>query len=327
MLNVALIGYGHWGPNIARQLFANHNLNFTHICDKKEDRLAEAEKIYGKSVEYELDSENIINNNSIDAVFIATQTSCHFELAKEALLSAKHVYVEKPLTARVKDAIELKELSNKNHRILHTDHIMVFHPCTRKIKEIVDSGEIGDILYFDAQRSNLGQIKEDVSSMWDLAVHDLAMIDYITDGKRPITIDAFGAKYYNPKETLTFLSLRYDGFIAHIKSSWISPIKERRMIIAGTKKMIVYDDVNITEKVKVFDKGVDIVDNGTDIPFAKIRSGDVRVLDITESDALFNSIDHFRICVESNKQSLAGPKPAINIIRILEEADKNMNSV
>jgi len=327
-MNVALIGYGYWGPNVAQQLNANKRVNFRVICDKKPERLAKARLLYVEQVGYEKDYSKIIADSTIDAVFLAVETGAHFDIAKEALLAGKHVYVEKPFTSTVEEAEELKALAIKQNRIIHVDHIMVYHPYIRKIKEIIDSGELGDIIYFDAQRMNLGQIKKDVSAMWDLAVHDLAIIEYLAGSREPYFISAVGEKYYSPKETLTFLTLRYKGFVAHIKSSWISPLKERRLIVAGTKKMAVFDDMKGTEKLMVYDKGVDIV-SGENVEYhdyvVKTRTGDVWCPYVPNGDALFNSIDHFVSCIAENRPSLSGPDAAIRVIRILEAADAKMN--
>ena len=327
-MNVALIGYGYWGPNVAQQLNANKRVNFKVICDKKPERLAKARLLYVEQVAYETDYEKIIADLSIDAVFLAVETSAHYELAREALLAGKHVYVEKPFTSTVSEAEKLKRLAAELNRVIHVDHIMIYHPYIRKIKEIIESGELGDILYFDAQRINLGQIKKDVSAMWDLAVHDLAIIDYLAESREPFFVSAVGEKYYSPKETLTFLTLRYKGFVAHIKSSWISPLKERRLIVAGTKKMAVFDDMKSTEKLMIYDKGVDIV-SGENVEYrdyvVKTRTGDVCCPFVPNEDALFNSVDHFISCIIENLPSLSGPDAAIRVIRILEAADAKMN--
>ena len=225
-MRIALIGYGYWGPNVARQLNANKKVDFVAICDKNPDRLAKAKQVYVEKLEYIDDHHVIMEDPTIDAVCLAVETSAHHQLAKEALLSGKHVYVEKPFTSTVLEAEELKNIAKERGLIIHVDHIMIYHPCIVKIKEIIDSGELGNILYIDAQRMNLGQIKKDVSSMWDLAVHDLSIIEYLAGSKEPFYISAVGEKYYNPKETLTYLTLRYEGFVAHIMSSWISPLKE-----------------------------------------------------------------------------------------------------
>jgi len=329
MLNIALIGYGYWGPNVARQLSANKRIKFSFICDKKEERLEKARELYLDQVSYSLNVDDIINNPEIHGICLAVETSAHFELAKKALLAGKHVYVEKPFTTTVAEAEKLKAIADEKEVSIHVDHIMVFHPAIQKIKELLDSGDIGDILYFDAQRMNLGQIKTDVSAMWDLAVHDLSIIDYLAGSREPYYISAVGEKYYNPKETLTFLTLRYEGFIAHIKSSWISPLKERRLIVAGTKKMIVFDDLKGSEKLMVYDKGVDVIGDNKDIEYmdyaVKTRTGDVWAPFINNGDALYNSVDHFVNCIKKSRPSLTGPDSAIHVIKVLEEADKKMN--
>lgn len=330
MTNIALIGFGYWGPNVAKNIHANKDLNLYAICDYKEDRLEKAKSIYIEQTTYEIDYKKIINDSNIEAIAIAVETSGHYKLAKEALLAGKHVYVEKPFTSTVEEAEELEQLAKELSLIIHVDHIMIFHPVIKKIKSIIDSGELGDILYIDAMRMNLGQIKKDVSAMWDLAVHDLSIIDYLMDGVEPHYISAVGEKYYNPKESLCFLTLKYEKFISHIQSSWISPLKERKLIIAGTKKMIVYDDVKVSEKIMIYDKGVNVI-SGENIEYddyvVETREGDVFIPYVKQEDALFNSLDHFRNCIKDGRESISNPEQAIRLLNILFKADKNMNKI
>ena len=204
MLNVGLIGFGYWGPNVAKNIHANKELNLYTICDYKEDRLEKAKSIYIEQTTYETDYKKLLENKDIQAIAIAVETSGHYNLVKESLLAGKHVYVEKPFTSTVKEAEELQKLAKELDLIIHVDHIMIFHPIIQKIKTLIDNGELGEILYIDAMRMNLGQIKKDVSAMWDLAVHDLSIIDYLVDGKEPFYINSVGEKYYNPKESLCF---------------------------------------------------------------------------------------------------------------------------
>lgn len=328
MIDIALIGFGYWGPNVARNIHANQNLNLHTICDIKQVRLEKAKSIYIAQTNYETDYKKLLKNDDIQAIAIAVETSGHYHLVKEALLAGKHVYVEKPFTSTVEEAKELETLAKELNLIIHVDHIMIFHPVIQKIKSLMDNGELGDILFIDAMRMNLGQIKKDVSAMWDLAVHDLSIIDYLMDGKEPFYINSVGEKYYNPKESLCFLTMRYEGFISHIQSSWISPLKERKLIVAGTKKMVVFDDMKISEKLMVYDKGVNVI-SGDNIEYedyvVKTRDGDVWMPYIKQEDALYNSINHFRECIKSNKQSISDPNQAIRLLKILETADKNMN--
>lgn len=328
MINVGLIGFGYWGPNVAKNIHTNPNMVLHTICDIKSDRLEKAKNIYIAQTNYELDYKKLLENKNIHAIAIAVETSGHFYLVKEALLAGKHVYVEKPFTSTVKEAQELEELAKKLNLIIHVDHIMIFHPAICKIKKLIQNGDLGEILFIDAMRMNLGQIKKDVSAMWDLAVHDLSIIDYLMEGKEPFYVNSVGEKYYNPKESLCFLTLRYEGFISHIQSSWISPLKERKLIVAGTKKMIVFDDIKASEKLTIYEKGVRVI-TGENMEYddyaVKIVDGDVFMPYIKQEDALYNSIDHFRECILENKQSISNPNQAIRLLKILEIADEKMN--
>jgi predicted dehydrogenase len=329
-MNIALIGYGYWGPNVAKNIFANNKLKLHTICDLKQSRLDKAHSIYVEQSKYETDYQKSLSNPDIKAVAVAVETSAHFQVVKDALNAGKHVYVEKPFTSTVSEAAELTRLASSKGLIIHVDHIMMYHPCIQKIRDLIVSSELGDLLYIEAMRMNLGQIKKDVSAMADLAVHDLSIIDFLCDGKEPFYIKAVGEKKYNPRESLTFLMLRYHDFIAHIQSSWISPLKERKLIVAGTKKMVVFDDIKpSTEKLTIYDKGVDVL-AGSDVEYAdyavKMRVGDIWIPYIPEQDALFNSLDHFASCVGSGTPSGSGPEQAIRVLKILEQASRTMNT-
>lgn len=328
MINLALVGYGYWGPNVARNINANPNLKLHSICDMIESNIEKAKANYAELVNYESNYENILKNNEIDAVAIATNTSTHYPLIKQALEHNKHVYVEKPFTATKEEAIELEKIAKSKGLTIHIDHIMIFHPAIKKIKEIISSGELGEILYIDATRTSLGQIRKDVSSMWDLAVHDLSIIDFLMQGVFPNKISAFGKKLYNPKESITFLTLDYGNFFAQIESNWISPLKQREMKIIGTKKMLVYDDTKASEKLLVYSKNVE-EPKGNDINSSeycvKTNEKDVYIPFIEAQDALYNSIEHFRNAIINKEESISNPLQAIRIQEILTLADENMN--
>lgn len=325
MITIATVGYGYWGPNVARNAYQNPNINLKYICDKKPERLELAKKLYARDVIYLEDFQEVLADPEIEMVALAVETSAHYDLAKRALNAGKHVYVEKPFTDNVAQAIELRELAAEKNLKLHVDHIMVYHPAIRKIKEIVASGELGDIIYFDCSRLNLGNVKNDVSSMWDLSVHDLAIIDYITDGAKVDFVRAMGDNVYSKKESITFLSIKYDTFLANLRANWISPIKERKLIIAGTKKMIVYDDVEVLNKLIVYDKGFDVLDMEYDEYVVKARVGDAVVPNfVGGADALYNSIEHFRTCIENGEESMTNADAAIRVIKILEMADQQL---
>lgn len=327
MLKVALIGYGYWGPNVAKQLYRNKNYRFKTICDLKTERLEKAKELYADSIKYTEDYKTILADPEIDLVALAVETSSHYKIAKEALLSGKHIYVEKPFTDNVAQAEELKRIASEKNLYIHVDHIMVYHPAIRKIKEIIDNGDLGDILYVSCYRQNLGNVKNDVNAMWDLSVHDLSVIDYLADGAHVKFVKALGEKVYSSRESITFLSVQYDRFIANITANWISPIKERKMIIAGTKKMLVYDDVDVINKLIVYDKGFDktpIKDMEYDEFVVKSRIGDAVIPKLEQSDALYNSLDHIRNCIENKQESLTNADAAIRVIKILELANEDL---
>lgn len=327
MVKIASVGYGYWGPNVARNIYNNKKFDFYAICDKKHDRLEKAKQVYANAVKYLTDYDEIISNPDVDAVALAVETSAHYELAKKALLKGKHIYVEKPFTDNVAHAEELRKLADERHLKIHVDHIMVYHPAIRKIKEIIDSGEFGDIIYFDCSRLNLGNVKNDVSSMWDLSVHDLSIIDYLTNGPKVEYVRAVGQKSYSQKESIAFLSIKFDKFLANIRANWISPIKERKLIIAGTKKMIVYDDVEVLNKLIVYDKGFDVISTEYDDYVVKSRIGDAVIPKfVGGADALYNSLEHFRECIVNDTESISNANAAIRVIKILEMADKQLEA-
>jgi predicted dehydrogenase len=329
MLNIGIIGYGYWGPNIARNIHESKIACLKVICDYKADRLELAKLKYLDQTSYSSDYKSLINDPELDAIAIAVETESHFYIAKEVILAGKHVFIEKPMTPTVKDALELKQLAKENKVTIHVDHIMIFHPAIKKIKKMIIDNELGKAIYFDSSRLNLGKIKNDVSAMWDLAVHDLAVIDFLIGGIKPDTISVMGEKYWSKKESLTFLTLKDKKFIAHLKSSWISPIKERKIIVAGTKKMIVFDDMRSGEKFLIYDKGFDSEEKEYEnIEYndyaVKARDGDVLIPSLPIEDALLNSVEHFVNAAQNNTESISNADQAIRVIEILEAADRQL---
>jgi predicted dehydrogenase len=229
----------------------------------------------------------------------------------------KHVFVEKPFTSTVDEAIELNELAKEMKLKIHVDHIMIYHPAIKKIKELIIDNEIGDILYFDCKRTNANQIRSDLSVMWDLAVHDLSIIDYLMDGKEPDNINVMGRKYFGSKENLSFLNISYPRFVSHLQSSSISHHKERKLTIVGKKKTLIFDDLKEDDKLKVYDKNTNLI-LGKKINYYSQK--------FEQHNALYNSIENFRKIIDLNKQSVSGPDQAIRIQKILEKADKLMNN-
>lgn len=328
LFNSALIGYGYWAPNLAKNIIANPKINLKCICDKNSDRIEKAKSTYSSQVNYTVDYNKILSDKTIDVIVIAVETSSHYSLVKEALKKGKHVFVEKPFTSTVKQAEELNSLAKSLNLKIHINHIMIYNSIIKKIKDLIDQDYIGDLLYIDAMRMNLGQIRKDVSSMWDLALHDLVVIDYLTNGKEPYFVSALGEKFYNPKESVSFLTMRYPGFIAHVRSSWISPLKERKLVIVGTKKMVIFDDIKMDQKLSVYNKGVNII-SGKDVDYGsyevRTHEGDVWSPFIEKKDALYESLNSFIELIQNNNRSLTGPDQAIRIQKILEKADNRMN--
>jgi predicted dehydrogenase len=327
-MRAALVGYGYWGPNVARQMFQNKDIVLAKICDKNPDRLAKARQQFLSQVEYTEHDHEVLADPSIDAIAIAVETGAHHKLVCSALKAGKHVYVEKPLASSVSEGEQMVIASAQSGRVVHVNHVMIFHPCIRRIRDIIRRGDLGDPIYVDASRMNLGQVKRDVNAMWDLAIHDLAIIDFLFDCGDPDTVVTFGQKHISPQEIVTFMGLRYPatGMIAHIRSSWLAPVKERRMIIAGTKRMIVYDDLLMDEKLKIYDKGITASYIGSEYGdyVVRTRDGDVFSPSVPVEDALFNSIEHFRQCVEHNVTPLCSPERGTRMLRILDKASRNM---
>ena len=326
-VNIVQIGYGYWGTNVARNIMQSRETNMIALADAVQGRLDAARNVYGSAIpDYTTDYEKYLDDPNVDAFALVIQTEPSFEVAKNILKAGKHLFIEKPMASNAARAEELTRLAHENGVVLHTDHIMIFHPIIRYIKRMYDEGALGDLIYFDISRMNLGPIRKDVNAMHDLAVHDLAVIDYISGGKEPYHVEAIGEKHYGSQETLTYLTLKYDGFLAHVKSSWISPIKERRTMIGGTKKMVIFDDMKTMDKLTIFDQG--IIETGEEYGAYefKARSGDITIPYIPQEDALRNSIEHFTACIHEGRESLANGEQAIKVIRILDRAKEKLAS-
>lgn len=325
MLKTVLIGYGYWGPNIAKSIDISSHYELTAICDIDEERLVEARNIYGDRVKYFTDWHDILSLPDIQVAAVALLHPLAHKVAKEVLARKLHLFIEKPFAVTINDALELRDLAQKHKVLIHVDYQLVYNPFIRRIKKIIDNGELGEIVYFEASRTNLGpHIKKDMNAMWDLAVHDIAVLDYLCGGIIPVHVRYMGQSKYGHQEIITYLSVKYDNFMAMIKSSWFSPLKERKIILSGTKKMIVFDDLRESEKLMIYDRGIDL----TDITFrkygileTKIRAGDTHIPNIDFENALLNGLNHFAECLRNNVQSLTSPGLAIRVLSILDQAE------
>lgn len=327
-MKIALIGYGYWGPNIAKNLNKTKKADLYAICDMDEKNLEKARKLYGNDIKYVKDYHELIDD--VDAFCVALRQNVSYPIAIELMEKKKHLFMEKPLATSTEQVQHMGKMSEQYGVTLHVDHIMVYHPIIRYIKQMIETGELGDLLYFDVSRMNLGpHIKNDINAMWDLAVHDLAVLDYLCDGREVKRVSASGLAHYGKSEELTYLTVEYDGKIsASVRSSWISPIKERRMIVAGTKKMAIFDDMQLDEKLTICDKGIDISSDFEEYGKyeARVRLGNLVMPHIGNEDILFNSIEHFIDCINEGKESITGYKQAERVISILEKADWDMKN-
>jgi predicted dehydrogenase len=326
MMNIVQIGYGYWGANVARNIALSSKTNLKALVDTSEDRRQAARAAFQSQVEISADYHSYLKDPTVDGFALAIQTGPAFEVAKQIMSAGKHLFLEKPMAESGEKAQQLTDLAEEKGVVLHVDHIMLFHPIIRRIKRMYDDDELGKLVYFDFSRMNLGPIRKDVNAMLDLAVHDLAVIDFISGGVEPFHVEAIGAKHYGNQETLTYLTLNYPGFLAHIKSSWISPIKERRTIIGFEKKMVIFDDMKTVEKLTIYDHG--IVEAGEEYGAYEFRarSGDILIPYIPAEDALRNSIEHFADCATNGRQSIANGRHGVKIARILDAARARLNA-
>lgn len=327
-INIALIGYGYWGANVAQKIAQNPSFSFCYICDKRKERIEKAKQLYEKELLYTENYRDILSDQTVEAVAITVETKYHYEIAKEALLAGKHVYIEKPFTSTSEQGEELQRLAKEKQLIIHVDHIMIYHPIIKDMKRRLDYGELGEILYFDCSRINLGKIRTDVNSMWDLTVHDLSVIDFLSNGSPFKKIKCMGQCAYTEKEAVTSLLVKYDGFFSIMTSSWLSPIKERRIVMGATKKMVVFNDMDPMNRYVIYDKGFDINTEIENMEYEKFRlrtrNGGAIIPELPQEDALYNSIEHFYTCIHEKKQSLSGPEAAIRLLKILEKAQRQL---
>ncbi|MEK7616892.1 MAG: Gfo/Idh/MocA family oxidoreductase [Patescibacteria group bacterium] len=324
--NLALIGFGYWGPNLLRNFINIPNCNIRYCCDIDLEKLQEIKRKFPHMLTTQNYNE-ILDDESIDAVILATPTSTHFDLAVAALNGGKDVLVEKPMVQTLQQAKILVQLAKKRGRILMVDHTFLFNPAVIKIKELIDKGEIGKILYIDSTRTNLGLFQKDINVIFDLAAHDFSIIQYIL-GTQPKQVSTIGKSHFNNQVEVAYITASYpEDIFAHIHVSWISPVKVRRMLITGTKKMIVYDeDTAPAEKIRVYDKGVTLDHPARSIEQIKIgyRTGDVWLPKIDIVEPLSLMAKSFVVSITSRKVLRSDGRFGSEIIKILETASNSL---
>jgi predicted dehydrogenase len=330
MINVAVVGAGYWGPNLIRNFSACPLTKLVAVCDKDRGRLDKVLAAY-PGVEKIGDVESLLARPDVDAVAIATPVGTHAPIGMAALSAGKHVLLEKPMAGSVRDAEELVRTAKQAGRILMVDHTFIYGGPVRKIKEIIDSGDLGDIYFVDSVRINLGLFQHDVNVVWDLAPHDLSIMDHII-GKLPKSLSAFGTCHTKPEsgiEDVAYLNLDFgDGLSASFHVNWLSPVKIRHFLVGGSRKGLVYNDLSPDEKIKVYDRGITVSEDvearrGVLIGY---RTGDVWSPKIDQSEALRNMVAHFAECIRDGKQPLTDGEAGLRVVRILEAAQRSIKA-
>ncbi len=321
MIKCAIIGYGYWGPNLVRNFAATPNTLVHTVADLRPERLALVSKAY-PSIQVTSDIDSLWSNPEIDAVIIATPVFTHFELARKALKAGKHVLLEKPMTDTVVHAEELIALSKEHGKVLMVDHTFLYTSAVHKMKSLIDSGELGAVKYFDSTRINLGLIQQDVNVLWDLAPHDISILDYLI-AESPTSVQATGISHiHNGIENIAYLTVKYaHDFIAHFHCSWSSPVKIRTMLLGGDKKMVVFNDMEPTEKIRIYDTAHTVSsDEEKQRVLVDYRIGDVFMPKLEMKEALGGMARDFINAITTGSKPIASYESGINTIRILEAA-------
>jgi predicted dehydrogenase len=331
MLNVGLIGYGYWGPNLARNLADCDGIRLTMIADARPERRAAAERRH-PGVATCADDTSLIHSSDVDAVVIATPLATHRPLAAAAIEAGKHVLVEKPLAPSRKDAETLASLADKRGVCLMVDHTFVYTGAVRKIRSLIDAGDLGQLLYLDSVRVNLGLFQQDSNVIWDLAVHDLSVMDYLIDAK-PVAVSADGAAVAGYQhENIAYITVHFDnGLLAHFHVNWLAPVKIRHMLIGGSQRMLVFNDMEPSEKVLVYDKGVDLNPSVPDDQtrrqiLVSYRTGDMHAPKLDRTEALAAVVAEFAEAIAAKRKPLTDAAAGVHVVALLEAAEQSLRS-
>jgi predicted dehydrogenase len=323
-INVACVGVGYWGKNLVRNFYNLSDCELKICCDLSSDNLAKVKEGYpGVSVTDRFD--DVINDPTIDAVVIASPAPHHHRMAKQALEAGKHVYVEKPLTLNAEHARDLCETADARDRTLMVGHLMEYHPAVGKLKELVDSGELGDIYYLYAQRLNLGIIRQDENAFWSLAPHDVSIALYLL-GEEPDSVSARGESFLQPGiEDVVFCNLRFpSGAMANIHVSWLDPHRSRQVTLVGSEKMAVFNDIEATEKVRIYDKGVEDAGYASYGDALTLRQGDITIPRIEMVEPLRAECAHFLNSIATGNTPRSDGYDGLRVVRVLEAAEQSL---
>src|SRR5689334_18097531 len=325
LVRVGVIGYGYWGPNIVRNFHALDNCELVAVCDKNPAALRRAQRAC-PGVNLTTDFNEVLTSPEIDAIAVITPVWTHFELAKAALQNGKHVFVEKPFTSTSAQAEELIELADRKNLKIMVDHTFLFSGAVRKIRDIIDAGTLGSLYYFDSTRVNLGLFQHDVSVVWDLAPHDLSIMNHVI-AETPEAVVATGGKHLNGHADMAFITVYFPrDIVAHINVNWLSPVKVRTTLIGGKDKMLVWNDLEADEKIKIYDKGVQIT-NGESVYdlLVSYRSGDVWAPKVEQTEALKVELGYFVDCIVNDRTPLNDGVAGLDVVKLLEAADRSLN--
>lgn len=324
VVRIGVIGYGYWGPNIVRNVAGLQSCELAAVCDRSPAALQRAQRVYPR-VLATTDFNEVLRSPDIDAVAVVTPVWTHYELAKAALENDKHVFVEKPFTSTPAQAEELIELAARKNLKIMVDHTFLFSGAVKKIKQIVDAGTLGPLYYFDSTRVNLGLFQHDVSVVWDLAPHDLSIMNYVI-GDDPEALVATGGNHLNGLADMAFITIYFpNNVIAHVNVNWLSPVKVRTTLIGGKDKMLVWNDLEADEKIKVYDKGVELT-NGKSVHdlLVSYRSGDVWSPRCEQTEALKVELDYFAKCILQDQNPMNDGIAGLRVVRLLDAAEKSL---
>lgn len=327
-IGVSIIGIGYWGPNLLRNISSIPSAQIRYVCDLDSERLKYIKRLY-PNIKTTTDIKDIISDKKTDAVFVATPVRTHYPLAKMLLENKKHVLVEKPIADSVAHADELILIAKKNNLILCVDHTFIYTPAVQKMKDLVDKKELGDLFYFDSVRANLGLFQNDVNVLWDLATHDLAIMDYVL-GKNPIEIMAIGASHIRKDmHNIVYVTVRYPGnLLGHIHVNWLAPVKLRLTILSGYHKMVSYNDLEPVEKIKVYDRSITYKQDTDNINLSKYqyRVGDIYSPRLDDVEALHILIEHFLQSIQKKTKPVTDGMAGKRVVIMLEAAQKSLDN-
>ena len=328
MIRVGVVGYGYWGPNLVRNFMEAAGSTVVAVCDLRPERLAMVESRY-PSIRRLCNWQDLLNDGDIDAIAIATPVSSHFDLAMAALGADKHVLVEKPLASTSEQALQLIDEATRRKRVLMVDHTFVYTGAVRKIRELIYSNALGEIYYYDAVRVNLGLFQHDVNVIWDLAIHDLSIIDYVLPS-RALAVSATGiSNIPGQPENVAYITLFFASpQIAHVHVNWLTPVKVRHTLIGGSEKMILYDDLEPSEKVKIYDRGVTVSQSPEAVyeMLVSYRSGDMWAPRLEATEALLTEAHHFIDCINNGTQPETDGQAGLRLIQIVEAAERSLQA-